>query len=85
MSVGPRDTQHDEWESEFTQFTLTGTHEFTDRLKLNVLAGSSKNDLAQPVQTTIMFQRPNAGLTLDFTQDRDRPSISHDFDVTDPS
>lgn len=79
------DTQHDEWESEFTQFTLTGTHEFNDRLKLNVLAGSSKNDLAQPVQTTIMFQRPNAGLTLDFTQDRDRPSISHDFDVTDPS
>jgi iron complex outermembrane recepter protein len=79
------DTQHDEWESTFRQYTLTGTHEFTDRLKLNLLAGSSKNELAQPVQTTIMFQRPNAGMTIDFTQDRDRPIISHDFDVTDPS
>lgn len=79
------DTQHDEWESEFTQFTLTGTHEFTDTLKLNVLVGSSKNKLSQPVQTTIMFQRPNAGMTIDFTQDRDRPIITHDFDVTDPS
>jgi TonB-dependent receptor len=79
------DTQHDEWESEFTQFTLSGTHEFSESLKLNLLLGSSKNDLAQPVQTTIMFQRPNAGMTVDFTQDRDRPSISHDFDVTNPA
>lgn len=79
------DTQHDEWQSEFTQFTLTGTHEFSDQLKLSVLAGSSKNNLDQPVQTTIMFQRPNAGMTLDFTGDRDRPIIGHDFDVTDPT
>lgn len=79
------DTQHDEWESEFTQLTLSGSHEFSETLKLNVVAGSSKNDLAQPVQTTIMFQRPNAGMTVDFTGDRDRPAITHDFDVTDPA
>jgi TonB-dependent receptor len=79
------DTQHDEWHSTFTQFTLAGTHEFTDRLKLNVIVGRSKDDLAQPVTTTIMFQRPNAGMTIDFSQDRDRPTFSHNFDVTDPA
>ena len=78
------DLQHDEWESEFTQFTLAGSHELSDRLALDVVLGSSRNDLAQPVQTTIMFQRPNAGMTVDFT-DRDRPTFTHDFDVTDPS
>jgi TonB-dependent receptor len=78
------DTQHDEWQSKFKQFTLSGTHEFSERLKLSALAGSSTSNLAQPVQTTIMFQRPNAGLTVDFS-DRNRPVITHDFDVTDPS
>ncbi len=79
------DTQHDEWQSEFTQFTLSGSHQFSDRLRLDVVAGRSKNDLAQPVQTTIMFQRPNASMTIDFTQDRDRPTFTHNFDVTDPA
>ena len=79
------DLQHDEWESEFTQFTLSASHEFNDRLRLNVVAGSSNNDLAQPVQTTLMFQRPNAGMTIDFSSDRDRPTFTHDFDVTNPA
>ncbi|MBB6095467.1 TonB-dependent receptor [Povalibacter uvarum] len=79
------DTQHDEWKSEFMQFTLTGSHEFSDTLRLNIVAGQSTNNLDQPVQTTIMFQRPNAGMTIDFTQDRDRPTFTHDFDVTDPA
>jgi iron complex outermembrane recepter protein len=79
------DTQRDEWESEFTQFTLSAGHEFSERLRLNVVAGSSRNDLAQPIQTTIMFQRPNAGMTIDFASDRDRPTFTHDFDVTDPA
>jgi iron complex outermembrane receptor protein len=79
------DTQHDEWESDFTQLTLSASHEFNERLQLNVLLGSSKNDLAQPVQTTVMFQRPNAGMTIDLMSDRDRPTFTHDFDVTDPA
>lgn len=77
------DTQHDEWESKFLQFTLSGKQDLSDTLVLTAMAGYSKNRFAQPHTTTIMFQRPNAGLSVDFRDDRDRPSITHDFDVTD--
>jgi iron complex outermembrane receptor protein len=35
--------------------------------------------------TTIMFQRPNAGMTIDFRKNRDQPTITHDFNVADAS
>jgi len=79
------DLQHDEWKSEFAQFTLSGKHDFNDNLSLSLLAGHSRSELAQPITTTIMYQRQNAGMTIDFTQDRDRPIFTHDFDVTDPT
>jgi TonB-dependent receptor len=78
------DLQHDEWESNFKQFTLSGKHEINDRLTLNALAGYSKSKLAQPVSTTIMYQRPNATMTVDFS-DPDKPVFTHGFDVTDPT
>ena len=79
------DTQHDEFRNVFQQYTLAGTHELTDRLKVSGLLGYSKSDYDQPMTTTIMFQRPNAGMTIDFRQDRDQPIITHDFNVADAS
>ena len=79
------DTQHDEFQNVFQQYTLAGTHELTDRLKVSGLLGYSKSDYDQPKTTTIMFQRPNAGMTIDFRKNRDQPTITHDFDVTDAS
>jgi iron complex outermembrane receptor protein len=79
------DTQHDEFQNVFQQYTLAGTHELTDRLKVSGLIGYSKSDYDQPKTTTIMFQRPNAGMTIDFRKNRDQPTITHDFDVTDAS
>jgi TonB-dependent receptor len=67
------DTQHDEFENVFQQYTLAGTHELTDRLKVTGLIGYSKSDYDQPMTTTIMFQRPNAGMTIDFRKNRDQP------------
>jgi TonB-dependent receptor len=76
------DTQHDEFENVFQQYTLAATHELTDRLKVTGLIGYSKSDYDQPMTTTIMFQRQNAGMTIDFRNNRDQPIIKHDFDVT---
>jgi iron complex outermembrane receptor protein len=79
------DTQHDEFQNVFQQYTLAGTHELTDRLKVSGLIGYSKSDYDQPMTTTIMFQRPNAGMTIDFRKNRDQPTITHDFNVADAS
>jgi iron complex outermembrane receptor protein len=79
------DTQHDEFQNVFQQYTLAGTHELTDRLKVTGLVGYSKSDYDQPMTTTIMFQRPNAGMTIDFRKNRDQPTITHDFNVADAS
>ena len=77
------DTQHDEFQNVFQQYTLAGTHELTDRLTVKGLIGYSKSDYDQPMTTTIMFQRPNTSMTIDFRKDRDQPTITHGFDVTD--
>lgn len=78
------DTQHDEFENNFTQFTLSGSHDFNDKWSINGLIGVSKSEFDQKAQTTIMFQRQNAGMTVDFRNNRDQPIITHDFDVTNP-
>ncbi|MBO9544294.1 TonB-dependent receptor [Caulobacter sp.] len=77
------DTQHDEFQNVFQQYTLAGTHELTDKITVRGLIGYSKSDYDQPMTTTIMFQRPNTSMTVDFRKDRDQPTITHGFDVTD--
>jgi iron complex outermembrane recepter protein len=77
------DTQHDEFQNVFQQYTFAGTHELTDRITVKGLIGYSKSDYDQPMTTTIMFQRPNTGMTIDFRKNRDQPTITHGFDVTD--
>ena len=79
------DTQHDEFQNVFEQYTFTGKHELTDRLTISGLVGYSKSDYDQPITTTIMFQRPNTSMTIDFRGDRDQPKITHGFDVADAS
>lgn len=79
------DTQHDEFQNVFQQFTLAGTHELTDRITVKGLIGYSKSDYDQPMTTTIMFQRPNTGMTIDFRKNRNQPIITHGFDVADAS
>jgi TonB-dependent receptor len=79
------DTQHDEFQNVFQQYTLAGTHELTERLTFKGLVGYSKSDYDQPITTTIMFQRPNAGMTIDFRKSRDQPTLTHDFDVANAS
>jgi iron complex outermembrane receptor protein len=79
------DTQYDRFRSRFTQYTLNGKFDATDRLTFNVLAGRAATNFDQTDQTTFLWGRNNAGQTIDFRDDRDMPTISYDFDVTDVS
>ncbi|MDV3457021.1 TonB-dependent receptor [Sphingomonas sp. HF-S4] len=79
------DTQYDRFRSRFTQYSLYGKFDLTDRLKLNVLAGKSSTNFDQTEQTTFLFGRNNTRQTIDFRDDRNMPTIGFGFDVTDPS
>lgn len=78
----------DELETDFLQFTLGLEHEFSDRLRLNALYGTSESEQDVPVQTTILFDAvaPVTGYTYDFRNSRTAPTIGFgSLDVTDPT
>jgi TonB-dependent receptor len=77
-------TAWDEMETEFTQYTLTLTHNFSDRLRGGFIAGHSQSEFSNPISTIITFDRANTqGYSYDF---RSRmPAINLNFDATDPA
>ncbi len=81
------ENRFDELDTDFQQFTADMTHEFSDRFRIHALAGTSKSDFNNPVQTTIIFDNavPVNGYSWDFTGNSNLPKISFGgFDVTDP-
>jgi len=67
----------DELTTEFTQFSIDGTHEITDSLRLGWYAGYSKADHDNPTQTTLLFDWNNIpSVTYDYRSGR-TPLISY--------
>ncbi len=86
----PARSEHrrDELGTEFKQFTAKLEHEFSDRMRGEVLAGTSESALEIPVQATIFFDAANpvTGYVYDFSQGMETPFIDFgSLDVTDPS
>lgn len=80
--------RYDELTTEFTQFTLNVDHEFSDRLRGNVIAGVVDSDFDNPIQTTILFDAIGDvnGYSYDYRGNSTAPAISFgSLDVTDPS
>ncbi|MFP1132263.1 TonB-dependent receptor [Asticcacaulis sp. W401b] len=77
-------TAWDEMETEFTQYTLTVTHNFSDKLRGGFIGGYSRSEFSNPVSTIITFDRANSqGYSYDF---RSRlPAIGLNFDATNPA
>jgi iron complex outermembrane receptor protein len=49
----------DKLDTTFTQFTLEGSHEFSDRFKVNALIGHSDSKHKNPIQTTLTLDQFN--------------------------
>jgi len=78
----------DELKTEFSQFTAALTHDFSDRLRLNMLAGTTNSEQDVPKQTTILFDAIDqvVGYQYDFRGGHETPMIDFgSLDVTDPS
>lgn len=72
--------------TEFTQNSLTLTHEFSDRFRFKGLLGRSEAIGRNPQQTTITFDRYDVdGYSYDYSGDVNLPVISYGFDVNDPA
>jgi iron complex outermembrane receptor protein len=76
---------YDELNTEFKQFTLSATHDFSDKFRVGAMAGYGDSTFTQPVSTIITFDRANSqGYSYDFRGDR-LPTINLGFDPTNPA
>lgn len=78
--------RYDELSTTFTQYSLDFSHAFTDSLKIHAVAGHSKSDHDNPVQTTIIWDQFNVdGYQFDYGQGR-APLLAYgNANLTDPN
>lgn len=80
------ESRHDELETKFGSYTLSGTHDIGERWTLSELVGYSKSEFTNPIQTTITLDRRNSdGYSWDFRNNQRLPSFNYNFDVTNPA
>jgi len=61
-NVRPRiENRFDEMETNFSQISLSGSHEFTDSFRGKALIGTSKSEYNNPIQTTIILDAKAQG------------------------
>ncbi len=78
--------RYDEIETEFNQISLSFTHDFSDRFRVDGLLGYSESKYDNPVQTTILFTNFDAdGFSYDYRGNSRTPAIDWGFDINDPS
>lgn len=76
----------DRIETDFNQISLSVTHDFTDRFRMDGLVGYSESKYDNPVQTTILFTNFDApGFAYDYRNNDRAPAIDWGFDIDDPS
>lgn len=60
------ENRYDELTTEFTQYTLSGKHEFTDRFRVDAMYGHSESDHKNPIQNTLMMLANGIDFTYDY-------------------
>lgn len=78
--------RYDELETEFTQFTLSAEHSFTDTLHLTALVGQAESKHDNPIQTTLLWDINDAdGVSFDFRESSRVPVLNYgNANVTNP-
>lgn len=80
------ESRFDVLSTEFTQYSVTADHDFTDRLRGHFYYGRAESNFDNPIQTTVTLDRSNIqGYSWDFRGNPDAPVINYGFDVTSPA
>lgn len=80
--------RYDELSTKFSQITARLEHDFTDRFRFGLLAGTTNSEQDVPKQTTILYDAVAqvTGYTFDFSGNHQTPAIDFgSLDVTDPT
>jgi TonB-dependent receptor len=77
----------DQYDTEFTQWTLNGKHDFNDKFSVSGLVGFVSNDFDNALDYIAQMDRPNSdNYSYDFRPNGQYfPAINYGFDVTDPN
>lgn len=78
--------RYDELETKFKQFTLSGTHDFSDTLHLSGMVGRAESEHENPIQTTILWDINDAdGVSFDYRNNSRLPVLNYGTaDVNNP-
>lgn len=82
------EARFDKLTTEFTQFTLDGSHDFGNGIRIHGLAGTAESNHDNPKQTTLLFDVQNIdGYSYDYRGGKDRlPLITYGTtNVLDPA
>ncbi|HEV8330669.1 MAG TPA: TonB-dependent receptor [Steroidobacteraceae bacterium] len=81
------EARFDELRTDFTHITLTGNHDFSEKVRMNALVGYSKADHDNPIQTTLLFDAADVdGYSFDYRGNSRLPVITYgNADVTNPA
>ena len=79
------ESRRDQLQTVFQQYVLTGTHEFSDRFRINFLAGSALSQHDNPEQTSLFIDAFVSGYQIDFSQNRYLPNIDMGTLTNSPS
>jgi iron complex outermembrane recepter protein len=60
------ESRQDEMTTDFSQYTLSAKHDFTDSFRVSSLVGTSKSDFDNPIQNTIIMQADNQDFIWDY-------------------
>ncbi len=79
--------RYDEQTTDFRQWTWTLRHDFSDSLRLNALAGKTRSEYDNPVQTTVIADKFGVnGYSYDYRGDRRLPVLDYgNMNPTDTS
>ncbi len=78
------ENRFDEMSTEFTQITLTGSHEFTDSFRGDFLIGTSESEYDNPIQTTLIAQKRGIDFSYDYSGGyRTNPALAWGSEVED--
>jgi TonB-dependent receptor len=76
----------DIYTTKFRQHVLSGSHKFSDTIKMNFLFGSSNSNLNEPMRATVQFDAPNVNnFSWDFRNNRNVPTLNYGIDITNPN
>jgi TonB-dependent receptor len=79
-------TRYIEQGTEFSQFTLSGSHEFSDRLKVSALLGRADSEFETTNDTNVTFDRADVqNYRIDFGPNDRVPLITMGIDPTNPA